>query len=311
MPADRIDVHTHMIPPFWAHALADKVGKPMWGTPEWSLDAAVAVMDRLGTRTAMISLATPSVSQWDGTERIDMARQVNDFGAGLREAKPDRIGMFATLPLPDVNGAIPEIRRAFDDLGADGVLVMSNYGGTYLGDEHFTPMWEELNRRGAVVFVHPGNPEMKPLPGVPQPVLDFPMDTTRTALSLVTGGVMARFPAVKIILSHAGGFLPYAATRFAVLLHDYVLKDTSIEHVLAQLRQFYFDTALSPPDGLPSLLAFADPSHILFGADNPYISADNQALFSSHLDGYEDMEPDQLDAINHGNARILFPRLRR
>ena len=310
MPADRIDVHTHMIPPFWAEALAAKVGKPMWGTPDWSLDTAIAVMDRLGTRTAMISLATPSVSQWDGTERIDLARQVNDYGAGLRDKKPDRIGMFATLPLPDVSGAIPEVRRAFDDLGADGVLVMSNYAGTYLGDAHFTPLWEELNRRAAVVFVHPGNPEMKPLPGVPQPVLDFPMDTTRTALSLVTGGVMERFPAVKIILSHAGGFLPYAATRFGVLLHDYVLKDTPTADVVAQLRRFYFDTALSAPDALPSLLAFAEPGHILFGADNPYISSDDQALFSGHLDGYGGLEPAQLAAINHGNGQTLFPRLR-
>ena len=268
-------------------------------------------MDRLGTRTAMISLAAPSVTGWTGAEQIELARKVNDYGAGLLRQRPDRLGYLATLPLPDVAGTLAEIGRAFDQLGADGVLVLSNYGGTYLGDERFAPVWDELERRKAVVFVHPGNPELKPLPGIPQPVLDFPMDTTRTALSLVTGKVMERCPSVKVILSHAGGFLPYAATRFSVLLHAYAMKEVPEQVLLEQFRRFYFDTALSAPDGLPSLMAFAEPGHVVFGADNPYISSDVQAKFTGELDGYPGFEPGQLDAINHGNAETLFPRLRR
>ncbi len=310
MTSRRIDVHTHMIPPFWAEALAAKIGKPMWGTPDWSLDAALGVMDRLETQWAMISLAAPSVIGWEGDERIEMARKVNDYGVGLLKQRPDRLGYFATVPLPDVKGALVEIGRAFDDLGADGVLLLSNYKGTYLGDDQFKPVWDELERRKAVVFIHPGNPELKPLPGVPQPVLDFPMDTTRTALNMVTSGVTERCPSVKVILSHAGGFLPYAATRFAVLLHAYALKDRSEEELVTQFRKFYFDTALSAPDGMPSLMAFADPAHIVFGADNPYISSNIQAKFSQALDKYPGFAPGQLDAINHGNAETLFPRLR-
>ena len=309
MAIDRIDVHTHMIPPFWAEALAARSGQPMWGTPDWSLETTLAVMDRLGTRTAMISLAAPSVAGWDGAERLELARKVNDYGAGLREQRPDRLGYFATVPLPDIGGALAELGRAFDELGADGVLVLSNYAGVYLGDDRYRPFWDELERRAAVVFIHPGNPELEPLPGVPQPVLDFPMDTTRTALSMITGGVMERCPSVKIILSHAGGFLPYAATRFSVLLNLYAMVQTPQDMLLEQFRRFYFDTALSAPDGLPSLMAFAAPGHVVFGADNPYISSDVQARFTHELDRYAGFGPGQLDAINHRNAEALFPRL--
>ncbi len=309
MNSRRIDVHTHMIPPFWADALAAKIGKPMWGTPDWSLDSAVSVMDHLETQWAMISLAAPSVAGWEGDERIDMARRVNDFGVGLLKQKPDRLGYLATVPLPDVQGALAEIGRAFDELGTDGVLLLSNYNGTYLGDDSFTPIWDELERRKAVVFIHPSNPQLEPLPGLPQPILDFPMDTTRTALHMVTSGVLQRCPSVKVILSHAGGFLPYAATRFAVLLHAYALKDKSEDELAAQFRKFYFDTALSAPDGMPSLMAFADPQRILFGADNPYISLDVQRRFTGELDKYDGFAPTQLEAINYLNAEALFPRL--
>ncbi len=310
MASKRIDTHTHMIPPFWAEALAAKIGKPLWGTPEWSLDSAISVMDRLGTRVGIISLAAPSVVGWDGAERVEMARKVNDYGKDLVRQRPDRLGYFATVPLPDVSAAVAEIGRTFDVQGADGVLLLSSYNGVYLGDEAFKPVWDELERREAVVFIHPGNPELKPLPGVPQPVMDFPMDTTRTALSLVTGNVVERCPSVKVILSNAGGFLPYAATRFAVLLHAYALKDRSEEAIMEQLRRFYFDTALTAPDGMPSLMAFADPAHVVFGADNPYISSDVQALFSHKLDEAATLTPGQLAAINYENCEALFPRLK-
>ncbi len=305
----RIDTHFHMIPSFWAEALEVKAGKPMWGTPDWSPASAIAVMDRLGTEVAMISLATPSVMAWEGQERIDLARQVNDFGADLREKSNGRFGYFATLPMPDPEATVTAIGQAYDHYNADGVVILSSYHGQYLGDEAFTPVWDELERRQAVVFVHPGIPEMKPLPGVPQPTVDFPMDTTRSALSMVVAGVTERCPSVKVILSHAGGFLPYAARRFALLLHDYTMKEFEQDRIMKALRYFYFDTALSAPDALPSLLAFAAPGHIVFGSDNPYISHDAQALFTRELDEFKDMPEGVLEAINWGSAKVLFPRL--
>ena len=136
------------------------------------------------------------------------------------------------------------------------------------------------------------------------------MDTTRSALSLVVAGVPARCPSVKIILSHAGGFLPYAARRFALLLHDYTMKDTKQDDIMTAMKTFYFDTALSSPDALPSILAFAEPGHIIFGSDNPYISHDAQALFTDALDGFQGFTKEVLETINRKNAEALFPRLK-
>lgn len=306
---ERIDTHFHMIPPFWVGALEAKVGKPLWGTPDWSPDEAKRAMDRLGTRVGVISLATPSVTPWKGAEQLDMTRRVNDYGCDLREKAGGRLGYFATLPMPDSEATVAEIKRAYDDYAADGVIMLTSYKGVYLGDKRFAPVWEELERRGAVIFLHPGIPDIKPLEGVPQPTFDFPMDSTRSALDMVVTGVIDRYPSVKIILSHAGGFLPYSVTRFAVLLHNYTMKDASEDQIAQKFRRFYFDTALSAPDALPSLLHFADPSRILFGSDNPYISPDTQAIFTRATDDFSGLPDGLLNAINHKNAEALFPRL--
>lgn len=310
MSSKRIDVHAHMIPPFWAAMLDAKGGQPSWGTPEWSPEAAIALMDRLEVQTAILSLSAPALLSLDGAERTEMGRRVNDYGGELTRQHPGRFGFYVTPQLPDVKGACDEIARGMDELGADGVVLLSNYHGTYLGDPAFAPMWDELERRKAVVYIHPSDPKMAPIPGIPGPVIDFPMDTTRTAISLVAGRVTERCGSVRIILSHAGGFLPYAATRFAVLLHAYALKDKSEEALTAELRTFYFDTALSTPNALPSLLAFAAPGHVVFGSDNPYVPPGVLARFTRELDEYAGFKPNQLDSINRGTCEALFPRLR-
>ncbi len=307
---NRIDTHFHMLPQFWTDALVKKVGKPTWGVPEWSLETAIDVMDRLQTGTGIISLATPSVSVWEGEEQRELTKRVNEFGVDLVAKAKGRLGYFATLPMPNVESTVEEIGRAYDTYHADGVILISSYKGVYLGDKIFDPVWAELNQRKAVIFIHPGIPELKPLEGVPQPTVDFPMDSTRCALSLVTGGVMERYPDVKIILSHAGGFLPYAALRFAVLLHDYTLKEKPVEDIVKLLKLFYFDTALSSPDGLPSLMSFAAPGHVIFGSDNPYIDGDQQAMFTREQDQWAGFAAGQLDQVNRGNAEALFPRLK-
>ncbi len=307
---NRIDTHFHMLPKFWTDALIKKVGKPMWGVPDWSYDEAIAVIDRLETGTGIISLATPSVSVWEGQEQLDLTKQVNDFGLELVAKANGRLGYFATVPMPNVENTVAEITRAYDDYKADGIILISSYKGVYLGDKTFDPVWAELNKRKAVIFIHPGIPELKPLEGVPQPTVDFPMDSTRCALSLITGGVMERYPDVKIILSHAGGFLPYAALRFSVLLHDYTMKQKSVEEIQKLLKLFYFDTALSSPDGLPSLMSFAAPGHVIFGSDNPYISNDQQALFTKEQDQWAGFKADELQRVNRTNAETLFPRLK-
>src|SRR5258706_133988 len=119
-----------------------------------------------------------------GKERTEIARRVNNYGASLAQQRPDRFGYFTTLPLPDVDSARKEIDRAYSQLKVDGVILHSNYDGIYLADPAFEPVWEELNRRSAVVFLHPTTPKgVKVLPGVPGPLEDYPADTTRAALA--------------------------------------------------------------------------------------------------------------------------------
>ena len=312
-PADRIDVHQHVVPPFWAHALPTHGGDPS-GTviPQWSPDSAIDFMDSQQVATGILSLTAPSVIGWDKSERRRMARRVNEYTADLVTKRPDRFGNFATLPLPDAEGALWELEHALDTLRADGVILFANYAGKYLGEAAFEPIWSELHRRHAVVFVHPGQPPLPTAAGVPGPLVDYPFDTTRAAVQLVLNGIVDRYPGARIILAHAGGFLPYASHRFAELARVFRSAAAKPADILAAFQRFYFDTALSSgPAALPSLKAFAGSGHMVFGSDFPYAPAGIGASFTAKLDAGNGLTADEHRAINHGNACTLFPRLAR
>jgi aminocarboxymuconate-semialdehyde decarboxylase len=308
--AQRVDVHQHVVPPFWAKELPEHGGDPS-GTvvPDWSPEAAVAFMDSQAIATGILSLTAPGVVRWYKSQRREMARRVNDYTAGLVAKRPDRFGHFATLPLPDVDGALRELAYALDILHADGVILLANVAGKYLGDPAFEPLWAELDRRRAVVFIHPGQPPLKTAAGVAGPLVDYPFDTTRAAVQLVLNGVVDRFPGARIILAHAGGFLPYASHRFAELAHVFRGDVPEPTVILESLQRFYFDTALSAgPAALPTLKAFA-PGRILFGSDFPYAPASVASAFTAKLDAFPDLAAEERIAINHGTAHTLFPRL--
>jgi 6-methylsalicylate decarboxylase len=309
--AHRIDVHQHVVPAFWAKELPTHGGDPS-GTviPQWSPQNAIDMMDSQEIATGILSLTAPGVARWYKIDRREMARRVNQYTADLVAKWPDRFGNFATLPLPDVDGAIRELEYALDTLRADGVILLANYGQKYLGDNAFEPLWAALHRRQAVVFVHPGQPPLPTVQGVAGPLVDYPFDTTRTAVQLVLNGIIERYPGMRIILAHAGGFLPYASHRFAELARVFRPDAAKPEDILASFQRFYFDTALSSgPAALPSLKAFAGSNRILFGSDFPYVSAGIVTSFTSKLDTYDDLTDDDRRAINHGNAWTLFPRL--
>ena len=311
--AHRIDIHQHVVPPFWAHALPTHGGDPS-GTviPQWSPDSAIDFMDSQQVATGILSLTAPSVIGWDKSERRRMARRVNEYTADLVTKRPDRFGNFATLPLPDAEGALWELEHALDTLRADGVILLANYAGKYLGEAAFEPIWSELHRRHAVVFVHPGQPPLPTAAGVPGPLVDYPFDTTRAAVQLVLNGIVDRYPGARIILAHAGGFLPYASHRFAELARVFRPAAAKPADILATFQRFYFDTALSSgPAALPSLKAFAGSGHMVFGSDFPYAPAGIGASFTAKLDAGNGLTADEHRAINHGNACTLFPRLAR
>lgn len=305
-PSGRIDTHHHVVPPVYLKWLQDKGitagGKAI---PEWSPQAALDFMGETNVQTAILSVSTPGVEPAPAPEGRTMARQVNEYAAVVASDHPGRFGFFATLTLPDIDGSLAEAAYALDELGADGVVLLSNTNGVYLGDPSFDPVLEELDRREAVVFIHPSALPAEPIEGIPPYVADFLLDTTRAAINLAHKGAIDRYPNIKFILSHAGGFLPFAAARVALGASP----KADPADGMRLLRRFYFDTALSASSSaLPSLVAFAEPEHIFYGSDYPYAAAARSKSFTDALDNFG---PIDHDAVNFENAMRLFPRFAR
>ena len=240
----RIDVHQHMIPPGYAAWLRDRGVHATGGRalPEWSPDLALEFMDRQGIATGILSISTPGVHLGDDTEARTVAREVNNYGAALAALHPGRFGIWASLPLPDIAGAVAEATRVLDQSTADGIVLLANHCGLYLGDPALDPLMAILDDRHAVLFVHPADLPGPPVPGIPPFAADFLLDTTRAAFNLVRNDVPRRYPNLRFILADAGGFVPYAAHRLAITVFAETGHDSAV--ILDDLSGFYFDTAL-------------------------------------------------------------------
>jgi predicted TIM-barrel fold metal-dependent hydrolase len=235
--------------------------------PTWSPEFALDFMDRHDIATQMLSVPTrlPKAE----------AHSINEYGAMLIKWHPTRFGMLASLPMDDVEAALSEIGFAFDQLGADGVVMVTNYGGNYLGNARFEPVFAELDRRSATVFLHPTIPAGYDCVacGRPGPVIEFTFDTCRTVADMLYAGVLNRHKNIKFILSHAGGPLPTLAPRLSTIgtLH-WVPHPSELtqEAVLTQLARLYFDTAIAgTAASIGPVLELTTPDHIVFGTDFP------------------------------------------
>lgn len=306
----RIDTHHHAIPADYRAALRragiDEAGGR--ALPDWTPEASLATMDALGVSTAILSVSTPGAGFLPtAADAAALARDVNDYLGGVVAENPGRFGFFATVPLPHVDAAVGETVRALDDLRADGVVLLANNAGVYLGEDGQDDLFAALDARSAVVFIHPADLPGPAAPGVLPFAADFLLDTTRAAYLLVRNGIRRKYPNIKFILSHAGGFVPYASHRMAMA----ITSDTGSSPAdnLDDFRGFYFDTALSSsPAALPTLLAFAEPGHITFGSDWPFAPLAGSLYFAAGLENFP-IEPAGRAAIEHLNAYALFPRL--
>ncbi|MDV2453242.1 amidohydrolase family protein [Xanthomonas hortorum] len=303
----KIDTHQHFFPKVYVDAVGMDVlaaQMPNKRAPEWSPGKAIAMMDEMGIAEGILSVSSvPTID-----DPIRVLRGCNDAAADIRQKYPGRFGAFASLPLPDMDASLAEVSHALDTLQADGFIIFTNYAGCYLGDDRFTPLWEELDRRGAVVLIHPNEPSYA-LPAVaPASVLEFPFDTTRTATSMIIAGILSRFPGVRFILSHAGGALPFLFPRISLCLQMMPGVVERIGDPAAAFRAFYYDTALAAgPATLAALAQVADPSRILFGTDFPMAPDFGIKTFSAAL---EAMDVDVLSrlAIYRENAAQLLGR---
>jgi 6-methylsalicylate decarboxylase len=317
-PADRdpvslkIDTHHHIVPPFYFEE-AEEGGELAGGLtpPPWSPEAALEFIDSLGVDAAVTSISTPGVHLGDDARARALARRCNEFAAGLISEHPDRFGGFAILPLPDVEGSLAELEYSLDTLQLDGICVMSNAGGRYLGDASFRELFQELQRRGTVVFVHPTaspDPQAHNM-GLTDNLIDYPLDTTRTVAQLHYSGTFARTPDVRYIFAHAGGAIPYLAGRFAIV-DEMGVMGAGLPPAAESFSRIYYDTALAWGDPvLHALAAIAGPRQVVFGTDFPYIRPDLAKHAREQVGATREFDAPARDLILGGNATELFPRL--
>jgi 6-methylsalicylate decarboxylase len=303
----RIDIHHHIAPPSYVEEIKARLQAP---TLAWTPQRSIEDMDRAGVATAITSVTTPGVWLGDDAQGRRFARASNDYAARMVVDFPGRFGMFAALPLPDIEGSLREIEYGLDVLKADGIALFTSYRDKWLGDPAFEPVMAELNRRKAVVYTHPEASLCCRglLAGVHESVLEYGFDTTRAIAQILFSGTALRYRDIRWIFSHGGGTAPYLAERlvrapglnknFAQFVPD---------GVMAELHRFHYDVAqVAHPAALAALTKFAPISQILWGTDYPfrfgweYVKALGEYGFNA----------DELRRIERDNALALLPRWR-
>ena len=303
----RIDVHHHLVPPAYAEDLVRR-GQPR--PVKWSPAASLEDMDRSGIAVSVTSLVQPAVWFGDVAFGRRLARESNEYAAKLARDYPGRFGTFATLPLPDAEGSLKEIAYALDVLGCEGFCLMTSYNGRYLGDASFWPVYEELDRRKAVVYTHPLGTECcrNLVPGVADSAIEYATDTTRTIASVLFTGAAARFPDIRWIWSHSGGTAPFLLSRFVFQEQSMKNAKTILPNgVRFELAKFHYDMAQGNHHGaLAALAKIAPVSQYLYGTDFPFRLGDevNRGLAEYPFTAAERR------AIDRDNALRLMPGLR-
>jgi predicted TIM-barrel fold metal-dependent hydrolase len=310
----RIDVHHHYTSPEWLASLK-KHHEQSYKFPgvatlnKWSPAAAIEAMDEGGVQTSVLSTCTPGIWFGDPVETRRMARNMNDFGADLVREYKGRYGLFGVLPLPEIDSSLDEIAYVMDTLNADGISVLSSYGDKWLGDPSFAPVWDELNRRKAVVYSHATAPDCckTVMPNFDPTTIEFNTDTARTIINLIETGSAERYPDIRFIFSHAGGTISALAGRY---LGEQVATKTLNSEVapntkLGYLRRFHYDTAASANFvSMQAMKMIVPSSQILLGTDFPWFRP------AKILEGLSDAGLTQADlaGIERENATRLMPQ---
>jgi len=310
-----IDVHHHILPPVYLTEARDRIIAQGQGylpstVLEWTRERAIAELDANGVTTAIVSISTPGASFGNVPAARTLARRCNEYAARLVSDYRKRFGFFAVVPMPDIDGTLREIAYALDVLHADGIGLLTSYGDRWLGDPTYTKVFEELDRRTAVVYVHPTGPDCcrELIPRVPYVMTELPHDTTRAVTSLLFSGSFTRFRAIRFIFSHAGGTLPMLAGRIA--RQGLAVKELAEQvpaGVEVELKKLYYEIAGSAnAPAMSALMKLVPSSQVLFGSDYPWgrINGTLSGLNSLGLSSAD------LRAIERENALALFSRLK-
>jgi predicted TIM-barrel fold metal-dependent hydrolase len=313
-----IDVHHHFYPPELMtvmNAWQAKHNQPPVGGPigAWTPERTLAEMDATGISTAILSIASMHNVWFEADPKTvpALAHAINDYAATMMRDHPGRFGLFATLPMPNVEASLAEVKYAFDTLHADGIGIPTSWGDKWPGDPAFDALWAELNRRKAMVVFHPYAPNCcgSLQPGINESYLEYPYDTGRTFLSLLFSGTLVKYRDVRWTLCHGGGALPFLAGRITSLAINSRAKLDVVapNGIDAELKRMYYDTAnASYAPTMAALLKLIPVPQIMFGTDYPYVTG-KQNVGPLESDG---LSPDDLAAIERGNAMRMIPRLR-
>jgi predicted TIM-barrel fold metal-dependent hydrolase len=298
----RIDTHAHVHPAAYREALGDV------SLPSMTLGDLEEAMERHGIDAAVLSTGPPAAFLGPTADGRDLARRANDGLAEIVAAQPRRFAAVGTVPLPDVDAALQELDRLYDELSLDGVLLLTNIAGTYLGDPAWEPLFSALDERSAYVFVHPGLPP-HPLP-LPHPVwmYEFPFETVRAVANLIYSGTLERHPSIRCQLAHLGGAAPFLAHRIASLAdREPERTGQAPAGALAYLERLYYDTGLT--NNAPALAATLEVTsidHVVFGTDWPYAALPERGDPAPNLDV---LGAERRSAVEFANAARLVPRL--
>jgi predicted TIM-barrel fold metal-dependent hydrolase len=319
--ASLIDTHQHPVPEFYKHAMA-KVGISGSGEnpwPEWSLQAQLDLMDETGIAAAVNSIASPGAYFGEVDFAVRVSRECNEGLAKLVSDHPHRFGGFALLPLPAVKEAVQEAIYALDTLKLEGICLLSHAGPRHLGHPDEDELYAELDRRKAVIFIHPLRNQARNVPeyGYPAGMTELVLDTTRAVANLLWHGTFGKFPNIRWIMPHGAGTIPFLAYRLSAMdKKPHIAGNLPGGSVASALRELYYDVAeIVSPAPLKTLMATTDTAHILFGSDFPFSRHKNPAQdvrdMITGLDAFSDWDADARRAIEFGNAARLFPRLAR
>lgn len=322
---NKIDTHAHFLPDFYREALLEAgITKPdgMPAIPPWSEQDHLDFMQKAGISKSYLSISTPGIHFGDITKAKKLARKVNEHAAELRKRNPDRFGSFASIPLPDVGAALEEVAYAFDVLKAEGLTLLTNYHGIYLGDTAFEPLFKELNKRRAKIFIHPTtgcqclNGESQPFRplDLPSPVLEFFFDATRAVVNLINSGTVTSYPHITFLIPHCGGVLPPLIDRFSFFSTKVLQSDTGAKITVEEIQEifrnrFFYDLAgFSMSNQINGLVRWTGASQLLYGSDYPYTPAEGIKYQVGIMDekAEELWTLEEIKGVYSGNAEKLF-----
>ncbi|MHB8619147.1 MAG: amidohydrolase family protein [Chloroflexota bacterium] len=323
-PALKIDIHAHLYPEEYLRRVEALFAHPK--TPEaratrilidtkirkdpamWTVDHRLELMEKLGVDYQVLSLSIPQAYEGDAGTRRDLARLANDFFAEQVERHPNRFLAFASLPLPDIEGSLRELARCVDGLGMVGVCLGSHVNGRRYDDPLFTPLFDEIDRRGLPVFLHPmiaecsANLEDYNL----NATLGFIMDTGMTVLRMVFGGMFEKYRRFKLVVPHLGGMLPYLFGRIEGAYRSHPACKAIPRSPIEYMKEFYYDLVSYHVPSIHMATDLFGADHLLLGSDYPFGLGDvHMAIQSIYDAGFS--EADQAKIFGE-NARKLLGR---